>query len=248
MHCAFRAHGPRYHDSRMQRNRCRPRVPSRDVVHSVSPLPALATSCHGCRDASGTADLTYRQVRPDFTNRQGVARPKITNGRESPWSEHIQGSRGMYTTPVPPVRSTEATELRKQRIRCLARCSTTHLAVLQAGLAQCRAPHLLHPCWSMLSQDGVLTARAPPSSPKAAGSSARSRDRARAAIGLSEPAYACHGRTAGPSPNTPATSARVTPIRRCPPAGLRRAVCWWASWRRRERGWCPSLRCGGGWR
>jgi hypothetical protein len=43
--------------------------------------------------------------------------------------------------------------MRIPRIRCLAWCSTTHLSVLQARLAQCRAPHLLHPCRSMPSQD-----------------------------------------------------------------------------------------------
>jgi hypothetical protein len=55
-----------------------------------------------------------------------------------------------------PVRSTGRDDQRKPRICCSAWCSTTHLGVLQAGLAQCCAPHLLHPCWSMLSQDGVL--------------------------------------------------------------------------------------------
>jgi hypothetical protein len=55
-------------------------------------------------------------------------------------------------TLCPPVRSTGRADLRKQRIRCLARCSTTHTSILQICLAQCRAPHLLHPCRSMPSR------------------------------------------------------------------------------------------------
>jgi hypothetical protein len=86
----------------IRRNLCRPRRPRQDVAHLTSPLPAPGSSRHGSRYASEGADLTYRQVRPEPTNRQEVARSKITDDGEPAGHQRMFGAVEAGTRPSDP--------------------------------------------------------------------------------------------------------------------------------------------------